>query len=172
MSESAKSPTRRDAIRQISLALTAASWGGSSVMARSTGAAVHQAINQEPDGYTPRLFKSHEWQLLSALAERILPADDVSGSALDAGAPEFIDLLCSVNEELEEIFISGMLFLDHEMNRRFGVSFANAETAQQEEMLTLLAAAAKPTGDGPEYEGYSETMEYQGYHQYLHRGRA
>ena len=157
--------SRRDMIRQASLCLTAFGIGMvPGPMQPKVAAAIHGAIAQQVDGYTPKLFKPHEWQLLRALAERILPADERSGSALDADAPEFIDLLCSVNPELEHIFISGMLWLDHEMNGRFEVSFANASIDQQEEMLTILAEAT--VVDNPGYESYDETVEYQGYHEY------
>lgn len=166
-------PSRRDVIRQASLGLTAFGLGMvPGPMQPAAAAAVHGAIAQQTGGYTPQLFKPHEWLLLRALAERILPADERSGSALDAGAPEFIDLLCSVNPKLERIFVAGMLWLDHEMNGRFGVSFANATVDQQEQMLDLLADAtevAERGSDAFNYQSYDETVEYQGYHEYRTR---
>ena len=49
--------------------------------------------------YTPKFFSAHQYQTLRALCEVILPPDHESGGALEAGAPEFIDLLTSGNSE-------------------------------------------------------------------------
>ena len=47
--------------------------------------------------YKPKLFNAHEYATVRRLAEIIIPADEVSGSAVEAGAPEFIDLICANN---------------------------------------------------------------------------
>jgi hypothetical protein len=39
---------------------------------------------------------------VARLAELIVPADDVSHSVVDAGAPEFIDLLASHNQKVAD----------------------------------------------------------------------
>ena len=41
--------------------------------------------------YKVKAFQPAEYKTLQRLAEIIVPKDDVSGSGLDAGAPEFID---------------------------------------------------------------------------------
>src|SRR5437762_2959367 len=63
---------------------------------------VHNHAVQEKSrmgAYKPKLFNEHEYKTVARLAELIIPTDDVSGSAVDAGAPEFIDLLASHNQK-------------------------------------------------------------------------
>src|ERR1700722_13936421 len=43
--------------------------------------------------YTPRFFTPHEWRIVRVLADEIIPRDGRSGSATDAGVPEFIDFI-------------------------------------------------------------------------------
>ncbi len=91
--------TRRDLVR-IALAVTAA--GGALEMASAQH--IHQAAADDKVAngglYKPKLFNEHEYLTLQRLAVLIVPADDTSPSALDAGACEFIDLLCSNNVRL------------------------------------------------------------------------
>src|SRR5947209_6872401 len=57
-----------------------------SQQARRQAAAANQA-------YKPRFFTAQEYATIVALADLILPKDSRSGSASEAGAPEFIDYI-------------------------------------------------------------------------------
>lgn len=141
-SSSAATSTRRDALRRIALALTAVGGGSLSVEAAQH---VHSAAAAERAGgpYKPKAFSAHEWTALRRLTELIVPADAKSGSALDAGAPEFIDLLASQNVELAQIFHGGLAWLDAEMHRRYGKEFGESAQAQQTAMLDALVEAER-----------------------------
>ena len=135
--------SRRKMLGSIALALTAV---GSSGITLEAGRFVHFLAQEEreADGsYQPLFFKHHEFQTVMCLAELIIPADESSGSALEAGAPEFIDLLCSQNQELARMFTGGLLWLDQEMNRRRGRSFVDSDEPQQHLLLTDLAQEAR-----------------------------
>jgi len=41
--------------------------------------------------YRPKFFTDAEWNFVSAICDRIIPADENGPGALDAGVPEFID---------------------------------------------------------------------------------
>lgn len=164
-------PTRREAIRAGALALTAAGVGAlvPGPLSRELGFEVHAvagaAAQEEPAGaYRPQAFLDHEWRLLRLLAETILPADERSGSALDAGAPEFIDLLASHNDELRRLLSSGMLWLDHETRRRTGRVFVEAAEVDRHAILDRLASRVEEADPG--YEGYAESIEYAGFQHY------
>ncbi|MFN7924899.1 MAG: gluconate 2-dehydrogenase subunit 3 family protein [Bryobacteraceae bacterium] len=132
--------SRRDLIRGIALALTSAG-----VLDLEAAQHVHQeaAAAKKAGVYTPRELVAHEFKTVERLAELIVPADSVSGSAKDAGAAEFIDLLCSQNPKLAEIYHGGIAWFDREMDRRYGKKFLEAAAAQQTELLDVLVAAEK-----------------------------
>ncbi len=135
--------SRRDAIRRIALALSAAGTGS---LDFASAQQVHKEVESSKNaagGYTPKLLTEHEFKTVSKLAELIVPADDRSGSAGDAGAPEFIDLLCSQNETLARTYTGGIGWLDARMRQRHGSTFIEAGEQQQKEMLDLLVGAQR-----------------------------
>ncbi len=156
--------SRRDVLRQIALALTAA---GAGAMSPAAAQEVHRHTQEEKQRtgtYTPKFFKAHEYQAITWLAGLIVPADDRSGSAVDAGAPEFIDLLCSQNEKLGQIYTGGLLWLDARMRQKHSVGFLEASQAQQTAMLNELveadkALAAKDTSSDPNF-AYRQFRDY------------
>lgn len=161
--------TRREVLRRIALGLTAAGAGSwlPAPMSRAHATHVHQETARvRSDGdYEPLAFLPHEWQTLRALAEMIIPADEVSGSAVDAGAPEFIDLLCSGSERLKTIFTSGFLWLDHEMRERSGAPFRDAPEDARHAMLAQLSADLEEKDAG--YTSFEiESVEYQRFAHY------
>src|SRR5258708_8541545 len=77
---------------------------------------VHQAVRKEkaasPAGkYTPKYFSAHQYETLNQLCDATIPKDDHSGGAVEAGAPEFIDLLTSENEKYQLRLGGGLLGL-------------------------------------------------------------
>ncbi len=145
---------RREAIRAVALGLT--SMG---VLDLDAAQHVHEAANGEKaatGGYKVKAFQAEEYRTIRRLAELIVPADKVSGSAVDAGAPEFIDLLCSQNEQLAGIYHGGLAWLDAEMRKRVGKRFVEAGEAEQKAMLDTLVKA-----EGAEAARRSEESVYQ-----------
>jgi gluconate 2-dehydrogenase subunit 3-like protein len=102
--------SRRDILRNL-----AAGAAGGSVLQMIPAKAAELArdiIEKEkassPAGtYAPKFFPPHQYQTLLLLCGTIIPKDEVSGGAVEAGAPEFIDLLTSENEEYQAIFAGG-----------------------------------------------------------------
>jgi gluconate 2-dehydrogenase gamma chain len=145
--------SRRQLIRNLALGLVA-----SGTLDLEAAQHVHQAAQAEKAAgpYKVKFFQPHEYQTLGRLAELIVPADDHSGSAKEAGAPEFIDLLCSQNAKLGGIFTGGLAWLDAEMRRRHGKPFAQVAAADQTAMLDKLVATERS-----ERERRSETLVYE-----------
>jgi gluconate 2-dehydrogenase gamma chain len=159
--------SRRDALKSIALALTVVAGGPMTLEAAQH---VHSQVKEERKkvgAYKPKLFNEHEFGTLGRLAELIVPADDVSGSARDAGAPEFIDLLCSQNEDLAAIFTGGLAWLDSEMRDRHSVAFMEAKEQQQTAMLDLLVEAEHTTREhkarGETYEASEHYKDFRSY---------
>jgi gluconate 2-dehydrogenase gamma chain len=100
--------------------------------------------------YRPKAFNAHEYRTLCALADLIIPADEVSAGAVTAGAPAWIDLLASQSPELTNIYTGGIAWMDIEMNRRVGSDFLSARPEQQTALLDLIAYRKNGTGElGP-----------------------
>lgn len=83
--------------------------------------------------YKPAYLSTHEYETLKILAESIVPG------ALDGGAPEFIDFLCSRNDELASIFTGGLAWTDDEMRRRYAAPFIDARPEQRTALLDVIA---------------------------------
>ena len=135
--------TRRDVLRQLALAVTAAGAGAFNVEAARVVHALAGEARAQAGGYSPAAFGAHEFRTITRLAELIVPADQGGGSAVDAGAPEFIDLLCSQNDALARIYADGLAWLDATTRRAHGLPFVDASATLQREMLDGLVAAER-----------------------------
>jgi gluconate 2-dehydrogenase gamma chain len=136
-----ESISRRDILR--TLAMGAA---GSVLQVIPAEAAeyVHQAVHKEkaaaPAGkYTPKFFPAPQYATLIALCNTIIPKDEKSGGAVEAGAPEFIDLLTSENEKYQLRLGGGLFWLDSFCTDRYGKVFLECTPEQRTIVLDLIA---------------------------------
>lgn len=90
-------------------------------------------------GYAPKLFSAHEYKTLQTLCQTIIPPDADSGGAIEAGAPEFIDLLSSENEQWGRTLRGGLLWLDATCSDRYEKAYLDCSVDQQKEILDLIA---------------------------------
>ncbi|HJO37635.1 MAG: gluconate 2-dehydrogenase subunit 3 family protein [Vicinamibacterales bacterium] len=132
---------RRDAIKRLT-APVAAGLVWTAVEARSarerSDRARREALaTQTP--YTPQFFTAVEYASLSALVEIILPADDRSGGAADAGVPEFIDFMMIDQPVRQGALRGGLAWLDIECQRRFERQFTACDAAQRGAVLDDIA---------------------------------
>ena len=159
--------TRRQMLERVALALTAT---GAVPFEFAWGQQVHREAREEKEktgSYRPKLFKPHEYRTIQRLAELIIPADEHSGSAVDAGAPEFIDLLCSQNPELADIYTGGLLWLEAQMRQEHAASFLEATEEQQTSLLDRLVEEGDPEKvEGARATRYGASEDYQGFSDY------
>lgn len=134
---------RREVLRQLALALTAAGAGAFNAEAARVVHALAGEARAQAGSYSPAAFDAHQFRTVTRLAELIVPADEGGGSAVDAGAPEFIDLLCSRNPDLLRIYADGLAWLDAAARAAHGRTFVEAGGARQREMLDGLVAAER-----------------------------
>ena len=134
--------SRRQVLKQLALAITAA---GSGAFNLEAARVVHALAGEERQagGYALKRLTEHEFATVSRLAELIVPADAGGGSGVDAGAPEFIDLLCSQNDELADIFQGGLAWIDAAMRQRDGTRFVDALAPRQTALLDALVDAER-----------------------------
>jgi gluconate 2-dehydrogenase gamma chain len=104
----------------------------------------HRMVNAEkeaspPGGYLLKFFSPCQYETLRALCQAIIPPDQESGGAIEAGAPEFIDLLTSENKELQLQLGGGIMWLDSTCSERYGQVYLKCAPEQQREILDLIA---------------------------------
>ena len=104
-----------------------------------------QTHEAQPAGYQRKVFNEHGWRTVRVLCDLIVPADEHSGSATQAGVPEFIDDWLDFrkqedgNEDLAAQILGGLAWLDHESAHLFEKPFADAAATQQKQILDRVA---------------------------------
>jgi predicted Fe-Mo cluster-binding NifX family protein len=170
MSDRDSDVSRRDLLRAAGASLTLSA-GGRSVLSAQDAAHVHSAVGQEraAGAYKPKCFTAHEYATLRRLAELIVPSDEHSKGALDAGAPEFVDSLAANNAELAAIYTGGMAWLDEHTRRRYEAPFLDITPDQQTAVLDLIAyrkneAAHPELGPGIQFFAWVRNMVVDAYY--------
>src|SRR5467141_138783 len=137
---------RRDAVQLLAVApLTAAfRWTPQSV--REASARAREALARGTP-YEPKQFTTHEWETVRVLVDLIIPKDERSGSATDAGVPEFMDFMLGDDRDLETPVRGGLAWLDHECDDRYGKTFVTASDAQRAALLDDIAWPKKAKAD-------------------------
>jgi gluconate 2-dehydrogenase gamma chain len=93
--------------------------------------------------FKPRFFTAAEYAVVTTLADMIIPKDERSGSASDAGVPEFVDYFVHAQEERRVAMRGGLVWLDTECRRRFDKAFMGCSDAERRQVLDDIAYPAK-----------------------------
>lgn len=136
------SVSRRDVLKSLSMATAATSV--LRVIPLQAAEYAHHMITTEKavskaGVYTPKYFSPSQYKTLKALCEATFPADAECGGAIEAGAPEFIDLLTSENPDFQMKLGGGILWLDGKCIDRYDKTWIECTPQQQTEMLDLIA---------------------------------
>ncbi len=96
--------------------------------------------------YTPKFFHADEWKQVRILVDLIIPKDERSGSATDAGVPEFMDFICVEYPNYQAWVRDGLRWLDALAYDTYHRNFANCTDTERRAMLDQIAwpAKAKP----------------------------
>ena len=105
---------------------------------------------------------------MQTLCQTIIPADEQAKGAIEAGAPEFIDLITSENKDYQVALGGGMMWLDNTCIDRYGKVYLECTPEQQKEILDLIAyrknAKKDPSlGQGIEFFGLLRKLTADGY---------
>lgn len=99
----------------------------------------HAAATATP-AFTPKYFSEHEFAVISRLADLIIPRDTTPG-AIDAGAPQYIDLQVANMPDAQTQLSGGVQWIDRYCSEQFGQNFLGCSPAQQTQVLDKLAFA-------------------------------
>jgi gluconate 2-dehydrogenase gamma chain len=143
--------SRRDILK--TLAITAAGGSVLQVIPAQAAEYVHQAVRKDKAAtsgkYAPKYFTPHQYETLISLCDSIIPKDEKSGGAIEAGAPEFVDLLTSENAAYQLQLGGGLFWLDGFCADRLTGPYLTCTPEQRKSVLDLIAfrknAQADPT---------------------------
>jgi len=90
-------------------------------------------------GYEPKFFTPHEWETTRLLVDLVIPRDLRSGSATDAGVPEFMDFVLTDEPGRQTAMRGGLAWLDHECDDRYGKTFVACTDAERAAVLDDIA---------------------------------
>ena len=131
--------TRRTALRLIlaspasaALVWTPADATGFDRLARDGG----QVAQQQ---FKPKFFTAHEYATVNILVDLIIPRDDRSGSATEAGVPQFMDFMMIDQPRRQVAMRGGLALIDRLASARVGKRFTEATDAQRRQVLDEIA---------------------------------
>lgn len=129
---------RRDAFHLLAVTplATAFRWAPESV--REASALAREALARGAP-YKPKHLTAHEWDTVRVLVDLIIPKDERSGSATDAGVPEFMDFMLGDDPTLETPIRGGLAWLDHECDDRWRKTFLASGDAERTAVLDDIA---------------------------------
>jgi len=139
---------RRDALKQIGAIPVAAGFALSSAETLVAQEHAARAVAAAGAGvaYKPKFFTPHEWQTVRTLVDLILPKDERSGSATEAGVPEFMDFIMTDPKENDRgrewrqtAMRGGLAWIDAECVKRVGHDFVSATEAERRALLDDIA---------------------------------
>jgi gluconate 2-dehydrogenase gamma chain len=136
---------RRELLKLLSSApLAGLVWSAEEAHAASVLA---DAARQAATGtaFTPKFFTAHEWETVRVLVDLIIPRDERSGSATDAGVPEFMDFIV-LDQPVRQIAMrGGLAWLDFECEQRFDKKFLACSADQRTAVLDDIAWPQRAT---------------------------
>jgi len=134
--------TRREALQIVTSAPVAAALVWTPAEARQAhehaGAARAQAARQATP-FKPRFFTAHEYATVLVLVDLIIPKDERSGSASDAGVPEFMDFMMIDQPRRQVAMRGGLALLDRLSTDRAGKRFVSATDRERRSVLDEIA---------------------------------
>lgn len=132
---------RREALALIAIAPFAPGAAGREAMPTPASPAAPSQATPDAAAQEPGFFTAAEMALVGVLADMVIPADERSGSATDAGVPAFIDFMMTdtADRGLPLRVRGGLAWIDAESRRRFRHDFVSASVSEREQILEDIA---------------------------------
>ena len=89
--------------------------------------------------FRPKFFTRHEYATVNVLVDLIIPKDERSGSATEAGVPAFMDFMMIDQPARQTAMRGGLAWLDRECVSRFDKTFLTCTAAQRTQVLDDIA---------------------------------
>src|SRR4051812_34989060 len=135
-------PTRRSILQILAVAPAAAAftWTEAEAQQAHQHAEAASATAQATKApFKPKFFSPHEYATVRMLVDIIIPKDERSGSATDAGVPEFMDFIMADDPGRQLAMRGGLAWLDRECQNRFDKTFITSTEAERTQVLDAIA---------------------------------
>ena len=140
-----KSISRRSALELLAGAPAAAALVWTDVEARQAHEHVEAAHAATPAApFKPKFFTAHEYATVGALVDLIIPRDERSGSATDAGVPAFMDFMMIDQPRRQIAMRGGLAMIDRLAVDRFGRRFVSGTDRERKALLDEIAYTSNP----------------------------
>jgi hypothetical protein len=140
-----KKISRRTALRIVTSAPMAAVlvWTPAEAQQAHEHAATAQSA-KTATAFKPKFFTAHEYATVAVLVDLIIPRDERSGSATDAGVPAFMDFMMLDQPTRQVAMRGGLALVDRLSSARFGKTFVNGSDAARRGLLDEIAYTTNP----------------------------
>ena len=95
--------------------------------------------------FKPKFFTAREYAMVRVLVDTIIPKDARSGSATDAGVPEFMDFMMVDQPRSQTAMRGGLAAIDRLCEERFDKRFLACSAQERRAVLDDIAFPAKAT---------------------------
>ena len=92
----------------------------------------------------PKFFTAHEYATVGVLVDLIIPKDERSGSATDAGVPAFMDFMMIDQPRRQIAMRGGLAMIDRLSVERCGKRFVSAADRERKALLDEIAYTSTP----------------------------
>ena len=135
---------RREAVGAMAMAALTAAFKWTPAEAQRAASLAREALKGP---FAPAFFTPHEWETVRLLADLVIPKDERSGSATDAGVPEFMDFMMGDRPDGQIPMRGGLAWLDNECTERFTKTFVQAAETERAAVLNDIAWPKKAKPD-------------------------
>lgn len=102
-----------------------------------------EELEREKKLMSEKFFNDHEMKTIAVLSDIIIPKDDTSGSATDAGVPDFIEFIAKDMPRYKTPLRGGLKWLDIQCLKRFEKDFVSCSHDQQIQLVDEIAFPEK-----------------------------
>ena len=136
---------RRDAVKAAATATAFAALPITPAEAENAATYVAAALQGQAQGtaYKPKFFQPDEWKQIRVMVDLIIPKDAKSGSATDAGVPQYMDFFCTEYTSNYAWTRDALRWFDGFAYNSFKKSFVKCTVAEQRQLFDQVAWPAK-----------------------------
>lgn len=137
--------SRRQALALLTAGPVAAmTWTSAEAEQAHEHATQARAQAQASAAYKRRFFTAHEYATVGVLVDLIIPRDERSGSATEAGVPEFMDFMMIDQPRRQVAMRGGLALVDKLSQDRCGKRFMSATDRERRALLDEIAYTSNP----------------------------